>query len=66
MTSFNDYLLTMETLSDERQINDIRALLGACGLVLSMVCFLFCAYKCIMYRKEQEDRRHNHTVLPMT
>ena len=46
--------------------DNIRALLGACGLVLGMVCFWFCAYKCIMCRKEQEDKRHKFTVLPMT
>ena len=36
--------------------NEIRALVGSFCFVGGMVCFWFCAYKCIICLKEKEER----------
>ena len=36
--------------------NEIRALIGSFCFVGGMVCFWFCAYKCIICLKEKEER----------
>jgi hypothetical protein len=44
--------------------NEIRTLIGTVLFVGGMVCYWFCAYKCLTCLKERERRQNIITVAP--